>query len=163
MWFNLVYQYQHIDINIHGSMRVRIPCYLCWMNTWIRKKIPSAARILPPLRKAASDSPILIHCTNAQISSQRNPFKAGRWGSTDRPFKKGRHPHLFGWKLCSQARKILWHACFSRHRPWLNFKSLVYLEHSGQVGQAKDLRQTNGFWLRPMPALTQLARRSPHV
>ena len=38
MWFNLVYQYRHIDINIHGSMRVRIPCYLCWMNTWIRKK-----------------------------------------------------------------------------------------------------------------------------
>ena len=128
-----------------------------------KKNIPSAARILPPLRKAASDSPILIHCTNAQISSQRGPFKAGRWGSTDRPFKKGRHPHLFGWKLCSQARKILWHACFSRHRPWLNFKSLVYLEHTGQVGQAKDLRQTNGFCLRPMPALTQVARRSPHV
>ena len=164
MWFNLVYQYRHIDYQypwVHESSNTLLSLLDEHLDK--KKNIPSAARILPPLRKAASDSPILIHCTNAQISSQRGPFKAGRWGSTDRPFKKGRHPHLFGWKLCSQARKILWHACFSRHRPWLNFKSLVYLEHSGQVGQAKDLRQTNGFWLRPMPALTQLARRSPHV
>ena len=61
-----------------------------------KKKIPSAARILPPLRKAASDSPILIHCTNAQISSQRTPSRLADEGRPIDPSKKAGIPIFLG-------------------------------------------------------------------